>query len=312
MTRIVYLEYPDDLPAWAVQTLSGLGELEVYHEQPDEETARRLLATADIAVIERTPITGGTLRGVRRLRHIVLAASDFGYIDVAAAADRGITVSNTPGYSTKSVAEHAFALFLCLARNVTGTGGPRPVGTRFLDSGPGKELYGATLGILGLGGIGRWVARIGLGFGMRVQAFNRSPVAFPGVAAGTLEEVLATSEYVAACLPTTGTAGLLSRERLALLRDGAVFVNISANSMLDEAALADLLEAGRLYGVGLEYAADPRLLSSPRAIVTHGTAWYTSATIDRKMSMVADTVRTCLDGKPRFVVNAAQLRGPPP
>jgi glycerate dehydrogenase len=304
VVRIVYLEYPDDLPGWAVRRLAGLGTLEVFHEEADEQTARRLLASAEIAVIERTPVTASTLQGVRRLRHIVLAASDWGNVDVAAAAERGVTVSNTPGYSRQSVAEHAFTLMLALSRRLPSAANLTLVGSRYAGYEPGKELFGSELGILGLGSIGSWVARIGLGFGMRVRAFTRSPVTIPGVTAGTLEEVLAGSEFVVACLPTVGTVGLLSRERLNLLRDDAVFVNISANSILDESALVDLLAAGRLHGVGLEYAGDNRLRDVSRVIVTQGTAWYTAAAIDRKISTIAGTIESCLHGAPRHVINA--------
>ena len=303
--RIIYLDEPSYLPDSSIRQLEAIGEFEVFRDRPDQDSARERLQGADVAIVEWTDLPAAIFEGLDRLKHIVLVTTGYGFVDVAAANSRGISVSNTPDYSRQSVAEHVFALFLALSKRLFEADelAKENPAASYTDHVLGRELCGSTLGILGYGSIGRNVAEIGKGFGMKIVTYTRTPIEDDHVQMLDLDILLRESDYVAACLPVgPPTEGLLNRERLSSMKPEAVLVNIAGNSILDEEALGELLKAGRFFGVGLEHASAPSLVSAPRTIVTAGTAWYTSASIQRNIDMVVETVQTCAAGAPRFTV----------
>jgi glycerate dehydrogenase len=304
--RIVYLDEPSYLPDESIQKLESIGEFQVFHDRPDQDTARSRLADAEIAIVEWTDLPASIFEDSGRLKHVVLVTTGYGSVDVAAANAHGISVSNTPYYSRQSVAEHVFALFLALSKRIIEADklSRENPHASYTDHVLGKELCRARLGILGYGSIGSYVAQIGRGFDMEVVAFTRRDIPDPKIARLDLDELLATSDYVAACLPVgPPTEGILNRERLASMKSDSILVNIAGNSILDEAALGDLLQSGHLFGAGLEHATAPELLAAPNTIITAGTAWYTAASIQRNIDMVIETVETCVAGSPRFTVS---------
>jgi D-3-phosphoglycerate dehydrogenase len=205
-----------------------------------------LLAAFDTCIVDATYFTGATLKRCSGLKHLVFLGTGAGsFIDLAAAADAGIKVSTIKGYGDTAVAEHTLGLLLAAARNIaTMHKIMRDGGWQVM---PGIELKGKTLGLVGLGGIGREMARLGKGIGLDVIAFNRSPVADAPVPLVALETLLKRADVVSLHLALNdGTRHFLDRSRLELMKPGAILVNTARAGVLDEAALAELLGAGRI------------------------------------------------------------------
>ena len=221
-------------------------------------------------------------------------------VDVAACRERGVAVTNTPGVLDAAVADLTLALILACRRHLVAS-------DRFVREGRwergwarpellGRDLAGATLGVVGFGRIGRQVASRAQAFGMRI-VFHRRTGGLP------LDELLRTADVVSLHLPLTPeTDGLVSRERLALLQDGATLVNTARGAITDEHALVEELVSGRI-SAGLDvFAAEPRvperLLDLPNVVLTPHVA---SATVETRAEMtrvLVDNVLAFLGGKP--------------
>jgi glyoxylate reductase len=199
------------------------------------------------------------------------------HIDLAACRERRVLVTNTPGVLTDATADHALALLLAAARRVAEgdrvvrAGGWREVTPGFM---LGTEVTGKTLGIVGFGRIGQAVARRALGFGMKVLYAGPREVAFPGATRAPLDELLAACDFVSLHVPLTPvTDGLLSRERIARMRRGAVVVNTARGGVVDDAALAEALASGQVAAAGLDVFRDeprvpPAYLELPNVVLT--------------------------------------------
>lgn len=205
-----------------------------------------VVAGYDTVINDATYFTEATLAACPGLRHIVfLGTGAASFVDLAAAARLGIKVSTIGGYGDTTVAEHAMGLVFAAARQIGAmhsdvrAGGWRPR--------QGMELSGKTLGIVGLGGIGREMARLGRGIGFETIAWNRSPIAEPSVPLVTLEELLDRAHVVSLHLALNdATRGFLDGDKLARLRPGAILVNTARAGIVDEAALVERLRAGQL------------------------------------------------------------------
>ncbi len=303
--KIIYLDKPSYLPKSAIEKLQTLGEVVVYDDLPETNEAVKRLSSADVAIVEWTDLDRAAINKISRLKCIVLVTTGYEFVDGAAARERGITLCNTPLYSKQSVAEHIFAMFLgvskqlCKANQLVLSGK-----TSYTDHIIGTELYGKTLGIVGLGNIGSWVAKIGSGFGMRVIGCSNTRKNIANVEQKELDKVLAESDFVSLCLSVnSSTEGLLTRKKLALLKKSAILVNISSNSILDENSLAQMLKKHKLAGAGLDYAHNPKLFDLDNVLLSPGTAWYTQASLDRNVEMFVDTVFSFVQGSPRYIVN---------
>jgi glyoxylate reductase len=221
-------------------------------------------------------------------------------VDVDACRERGIAVTNTPGVLDAAVADLTLALILACRRHLVAS-------DRFVRAGGwqrgwaqpellGRDLAGSTLGLVGMGRIGSEVARRAEAFGMEV-AFHRRSGGLP------LEELLSTADVVSLHIPLSPeTQGLLSRERLALLRDGATLVNTARGAIVDEEALVDELVSGRI-SAGLDvYAAEPhvpdRLLGLPNVVLTPHIASATEETRAAMTRVLVDNVLAFLRGEP--------------
>ncbi len=239
--------------------------LEISVGSPDRAAARALLADCRVAVVDHTEIDAGTIAEAPALRAIVFLGTGAGsYIDLEAAAARGVSVRTIRGYGDRSVAEHAVALMFAAGRNVA-------VMDREIRSGgwktcDGVEFAGKTLGVVGIGGIGREMVRLGAGLGMSVVAWNRSGVA-RDLPCGerSLDDLLQSADVVSLHLALTDeTAGIVDRRRLGLMRRGAILINTARGGLIDEVALIDALRAGRLAHAGLDvFAAEPLAADSP-------------------------------------------------
>jgi glycerate dehydrogenase len=303
--KIVYLDQPSYLPEFARERLAALGELTIYQDRPDAAEARKRLSEADIAIVEWTTLSADVLNGLDRLKCIVLVTTAYSFVDTEAARRNGITVCNCPDYSKQSVAEHVFAMFLSLGKRLPAASAlAQNSANNYTCHVVGRELYQSTLGIVGFGSIGAWVATIAAGFGMNIVATRRRSFNSSEVRSASLDEVLASSDFVAVCLSVNETSrGLLDSRRLRLLKRDAILVNIASNDVLDEGALAEMLRDGSLFGAGFDETPERDLLSAPNVLVTPGTAWYTQASLDRNVDMFVGTVEVFLAGSSRFVVN---------
>jgi len=260
----------------------------------------------DATLLDRAP----------RLRVVANYAVGFDNVDVAAATARGICVSNTPDVLTEATADLTFALLLAAARRLGE-------GERLVRSGgwagwePGQllgaDVWGRTLGLIGLGRIGQAVARRGRGFGMEILYSAPRPVAAAAALGAVhlpLADLLGRADFVSVHCPLTpATRHLLDRAALARLRPTAIVVNTSRGPIIDEAALAEALAAGRIAGAGLDvFEAEPRvhpdLLRCHRAILAPHLGSATTTARRRMAELCASAVRAVLSGEqPANLVN---------
>jgi glycerate dehydrogenase len=320
VTKIVVLETnPFDADGdldWS--PLRALGELTLHPRTRPEETAERI-AGAEVVYTNKVRIGAAEMDGASRLQLISVLATGYDVVDVAAARERGITVCNVPGYSTPSTAQTTVALLLELCHhvgnhaNTVRAGGWTAAGIwSFWEQTP-VELEGKTLALVGLGAVGMRVARIAEALGMTVHA-----VAIPGRVYEPdtpyprlpLEEALATADVVSLHCPLTPeTRGLINAERLAKMKPTAFLINTARGLLIDEAALADALNSGRIAGYAADVLSveppppDNPLLSAPNCLITPHYAWTSHASRSRLMAESVENVRAFLTGTPRNVVN---------
>jgi len=251
------------------------------------------------------------LQGVRVISSVVVG---FDNIDIAAATERGILVTNTPGVNTDTTADFAFTLLLAAARRITEADTYVRSGKwkrSTIDMLAGLDVHSRTLGILGMGRIGQAVARRGAGFDMRVLYHNGAPVDFPAEFASK-ERVLAESDFISLHVPlTTETRHYIAEAELRMMKPTAILINTSRGPVVDEAALARALSEGRIAAAGLdvfehEPQIHPELLKCENAVLAPHIA---SASIEtrRKMCMVAaeNTVAALKGERPPNLVNPA-------
>jgi D-3-phosphoglycerate dehydrogenase / 2-oxoglutarate reductase len=224
------------------------------NRQPDvrPDGLPALLDGAPIAIIDHTALPTPVAARCAGLKHVVfLGTGARSYMDPEALAGLGIAVHTIKGYGDTAVAECAFALMWAAARGLARMDRELREG-RWLRT-DGLQLRGKTLGLIGFGGIAQELARLALGAGMHVVAWNRSPRAHAGVEFVGIDTLLATSHVVSLhLLLTDETRSFLSRERIDAMRDGAILVNTARGALLDEAALVDALTSGKLAHAGLD------------------------------------------------------------
>jgi glyoxylate reductase len=264
-----------DLPGAALEGLDEIADLRVWAGPgpPDPDALRREAAQADgLLCLLTDRIDAALLAACPRLRAVSSYSVGLDHVDLEAATARRIPVGHTPGVLTETTADLAFALLLAAARRVVEgdrlvRGGHwRPERSWAPDLLLGRDVHGATLGILGLGAIGRALAVRARGFGMRILAFTRGPRGLEGVErVEALDELLAASDFVSVHLPLTAeTRGLLGAREIARMKPGAVLVNTARGGIVDEVALAAALREGRLHAAGLDvFAHEPLSATSP-------------------------------------------------
>ena len=305
---------PGDLE-WGA--LEELGELSVYERSPADTILARC-AGAQILLTNKTPLSRETLAALPELRFIDVLATGYNVVDLAAAKERGIPVSNAPAYSTRSVQQMAIALLLeltqqCGAHDCAVKAG---VWSRCRDItfqlAPLLELDGLALGILGFGAIGQAVAQTAQTFGMRVLAASRTrPAVLPaGVEWVGLEELFRRSDVLSLHCPLTPeTEKIICDRTLAWMKPTALLINTSRGGLVDEEALARALGEGRLAGAGVDVLSteppDPGnpLLQAKNCVITPHCAWATRAARQRLLDITVANVKAFQAGSPQNVVN---------
>ncbi len=261
-----------------------------------------LLEGFPICIDDHSYMPTEIIRQCPDLRHIVfLGVGAASYMDVPALAALGVTVHTIKGYGDRAVAEHTIALIFAAARDLARMdrgirGGTwQPMG--------GVELKDKVLGLVGFGGIGQEVARLGAALGMRVVAWNRSPVPDAGVPMAALDEVLAQADILSLHLALNDeTRGIIDAARLARLKPGAILVNTARGALVDEAALIAALESGRLRHAGLDvFAAEPLASDHPFTRLANVTlsahaAFRTPEASETLLRRAIGIVRQIIDG----------------
>lgn len=317
---LVRIVVPDDFPATlsgtpAEQQLRALGEVTVYTERgaDDEAELIRRIDGADIAVNIRAHarFSAAVLAACDRLRLISVWGTGTDHIDLDACRARGVTVVNTPGVNAHAVAEHTMALMLAVTRRIPSMDAGVRAGQwpRAMLA----QLDGKTLGIVGLGAVGRRVAALAAPFGMQLLASTFGDDAGRAAAVGAthvpIETLLRESEVVSLHLRLSGdTTGYVSRERLALMKPSAFLINTARGALVDRDALVDALRDGRLAGAALDVfheepirAGDP-LLALPNVVLTPHNAGMTPEVIDVGLRRAVENVAAYLRGAPANLV----------
>ncbi|WP_165245324.1 D-2-hydroxyacid dehydrogenase [Paludisphaera soli] len=305
----------DDPQAWA--GLAAYGEV-AYHDVTAPEEVRERAAGAEVLIINKCPIRADLMAELPELKFIAVTATGFDCVDVDAATERGIVVSNVRGYSTDSVAQVTFALLLELTLHVglhsdavfAGEWAGQPDFS--IRKTPLIELAGKTMGIVGLGQIGRRVAVIARAFGMDVIAHRPSGTpAAPSdpIPALTLQQLFAQADVVTLHCPLTPrTKGLVDRELLKTAKPSMFLINTGRGPLIVEKDLAEALNAGEIAGAAVDVvsrepiAADNPLLKARNLVITPHIAWATAEARERLMAATVENVAAYASGSPINVV----------
>jgi glycerate dehydrogenase len=292
--------------------LRELGSVTQYNDFPDEQAAVERLRNANAAIVGWTSLSNSVIESAKNLKYIALAQTGYEFIDHTAAQARGIVISNAPGYSRESVAEYAFALVLAAMRHIPEAdriARYSPVPTKAL---LGNELHGKTLGILGLGSIGSRIGEIGQGFNMQVIGHGRTPKNLPNVKDVSLDELLTKSDVLIVAVDINpSTTGILSAERLKQTKEGVTLVSVVGNHVLDEQAVADLLQSGHIRCAAFEelshrtydgQAPKNPLLDAPNVVLSPQSGWYTVEAEHRLLDLVVSNVESFVAGNPQHLI----------
>ena len=300
---------PGDLD-WS--PVERLGDVTLFDRTPADKIVERA-ADADIVLTNKVPFSADTLRQLPRLRFICVLATGYNIIDTEAAARQGVVVANIPAYSTMSVAQMAFAHILNITNHVASYAREVADGKWtncpdfcFWDSAL-TELAGKTMGIVGLGNTGMATARIAVAMGMKVVALtSKSADTLPeGIPPAPLDDVLATADIVSLHCPlTSSTRHLINAEAIGKMKPSAILINTGRGPLVDEQAVADALNGGRLAAFGADVLSqepprgDNPLLSARNCFLTPHIAWATLEARTRLMSTATENVRQFIAGEP--------------
>ncbi len=310
-----YTLNPGDLD-W--KTLAAMGELSVHDRTEESLTAARI-GDAEIVLTNKAPLSAETIRGCPKLRYIGVLATGYNIVDVAAAKSAGIVVTNIPTYGTDAVAQFAIALLLEVCHHVghhaqsvrDGEWSRSPDWCYWHH--PLIELAGKTMGVIGFGRIGQRTGGIARALGMRVLAYDEYPnpaLEKEGFSYASLDRVLSESDVLSLHCPLTDkTRGMINRDSLSRMRDGAILINTSRGPLVDEAALAEALDAGKLRGAAVDVVSaepirpDNPLLRARNMLITPHIAWAPLESRVRLMDVAVENLRAFLAGSPRNTVS---------
>lgn len=303
-----YAANPGDL-SW--DELKALGECVIYDRTAPEEVLERA-ADAEVVLTNKVVITAEMMAALPQLKYIGVMATGYNIVDIDAARERGIIVTNIPSYSTDSVAQMVFAHILNIAQQVQyhseAVHQGRWTSSKdfcFWDT-PLIELRGKKIGIVGLGHTGYTTARIAIGFGMEVYAYT-SKSSFqlpPEIKKMELDQLFSECDIISLhCLLTDKTRELVNAARLKLMKPTAILINTGRGQLVNEQDLADALNNGQIYAAGLDVLsqeppkADNPLLTARNCYITPHIAWASAAARERLMGILLDNLKGYIEGK---------------
>lgn len=299
-----HVENPGDL-SW--EPLARLGEVTVYERTAPSDVIARI-GDAPIVITNKTVITREIFDACPAIRYVGVLATGYNVVDIAAAKERGIIVTNVPAYSTQAVAQFTMALLLEICHHVGRHSDSVHAGKwsacqdfAYWDY-PLIELAGKTIGIIGYGRIGQATAKAAQALGMKVIAYSRHGQGEPYV---PLEELYAQADVISLHCPLTAeNTGMINRETIAKMKDGVILLNTARGALINEADLREALLSGKVYAAAADVAAvepipaDSPLLGLPNMIFTPHIAWACYETRQRLMDIAVDNVRQFLNGTP--------------
>ena len=309
-----YTENPGDL-SW--EELAKLGELTVYDRTPVEEIVSRI-GDAEIVITNKTPITRATMDACPNMRYIAVLATGYNVVDVNAAKEKGIPVSNVPTYGTAAVGQFAIAMLLEICHHVAHHSDTVYAGKWnacadwcYWDY-PLIELDGKTMGIIGFGRIGQTTGRIAKAMGMNILAYD-SFQSESGKAIGEyvdLDTLLASSDVIALHCPLfPETEGIINKDTIAKMKDGVILLNNSRGPLIVEQDVADALNSGKIFAAGLDVVStepiknDNPLLKAKNCLITPHISWAPKESRQRIMDCTVSNVAAFQAGAPVNVVN---------
>ncbi len=290
--------------------LKQFGEVCEYGLLKYDETAEKI-SDADMVVCNKTLLDEHTLRYAKKLKYIGLFATGYNNIDIEYCSNHGITVCNAGSYSTNAVAQHTFALILEHFNNTSnynnyvhdGLWKQSKTFSPFVY--PLSELAGKTIGIVGLGNIGKAVAKIANAFEMNVIAYNRSEKDVENVRLVSFDELLEKSDIISVHCPLNAQSeNLFDKTAFAKMKRGSLFVNTARGGVMVETDLYDALESGQIGGAAIDtLKVEPMeenciLMQAKNCIMTPHIAWAPVETRVRLMNIVADNIKNFLNGTP--------------
>ena len=312
-----YTENPGDL-SWA--PLEALGEVTVYDRTSyvEDPIIAERIGDAEIVVMNKTPISKETIDKCPNMKAIAVLATGYNVVDYNYAKEKGIPVMNVPTYGTASVSQFSIALLLEICHHIGHHSKSVHDGNWATNKDwcywdyPLIELEGKTIGIIGFGRIGQAEGRIAKALGMNVLAYDLYPND-SGKAIGEyvdLDTLLAKSDVVSLhCNLTPENTGLINKDTIAKMKDGAILINNARGQLINEQDVADALNSGKLGAAGLDVVytepikADNPLLKAKNCIITPHISWAPKESRQRIMDITADNIKAFLAGSPVNVVN---------
>lgn len=278
-----------------------------YEKNTDAQVQIDRAQDADVIMIANMPLKGEVIRACKNLKFINVAFTGVDHVDLAAAKEMGVKVSNASGYSTQSVAELALGMMLSLLRNVPQVEERCRAG-KTKDGLVGTELKGKTVGIVGAGAIGQNTGRLCKAFGCKVIAYNHRP---KQAAEGTIDEFVDLDTLTREadiislnCPLNDSTRGMFDAERIAMMKKTAILINVARGPVVDSRALADALNEGRIAGAGIDvFETEPPLdvnhplLHTPNTIVTPHVAFASKESMALRAQIVFDSLDSFIAGK---------------
>ena len=318
-TRRPRILIADPVAPEGIELLRAIGDVEVKTGQAADALIASIENYDALVVRSETKVTRAIIEAGVRLQVIGRAGVGVDNIDLEAATERGVIVVNAPQGNTIAAAEHTIALLMALARHIPQADASMRAGKWDRKSYVGTEVRGKTLGVIGLGPIGSEVARRGVGLDMRVLGHDpyvaEERTRSLGAEPADFETLIAVADFISVHVPmTAATKGMISTEQFARMKDGVRLLNVARGGIIDEAALAAVVQSGKVAGAAVDvFTAEPidpenPLLGDPRIITTPHLGASTAEAQERVAVDVAEQIVDVLAGRPaRYAVNAPML-----
>jgi len=300
-----------------IKRLKKIGKVANYQRTDTEKSAIFRLHDADIAIVNSfiTPLSKNVFESVNKLKFVALNSTGYDNIDLIAAKKQGIVIANNVGFATEAVAEHVFALIMALSKKIV-------LSDQMMKNEPfelnasnkkhhtllGFNLKNKKLGIIGYGKIGKRVAKIGLSFGMKIIAYNRSNFDQTNVKRISLKKLMKSSDIITIHLPLDKTTNnIISEDMLKLMKPSAIIVNTSREKILDSSCLYNMLSKKKIYGAGLDVTGTipthSPVLSLDNIIITPHSAWYTKESLSNSPEFIVKNIENFIKRRPRNLIN---------